>query len=408
MGKAPFDQRCAPCPPGQNTRKPRPACVPDGTGCPRGFFEDKEDVCRTCTTSERYDRMQKRCLGCGPMKVSKGGVAPVCMRCTDGRESWEGRCVCPRGYAGGLMGDCQLCPRGYTWERLESGEGKCRPCGVGFYGTKQRTCKHCEPGTVAPREGMIECEACEDGLRASTLFFEKYPTVMHLVDWERYQRVKEGLEATRSECVRKTNNCPVGTRRVMDSFERFYCEPESCEGKTFETLGVPTGFTSPGTFASFGLQSFDQKVRVCLSCPVGSYLNKGTGRCEKCRNAAVGSISEGGLTTKCKECGKNLFAVFSNDGKRQWCGCVNTAEGPKVRNGVGLMDGQCRRCGKGQVGVWGTEKCTKCGTVGVTGKECRIRCKNGFVGGVGVPCTACPKGQTSFGFAEEGCVPLGG
>ena len=405
---------CSKCKKGENVPNPRPRCIQGGTPCPSGFFETSDGVCRRCRIGERFDSRLEICVKCPPNKVSTGGLDEECRRCTfDRRSDSVFGCVCNDGFETLPSGECRICPAGTRYERSSSDAplGACVKCPPGTYagGEGMRFCKRCPQGYVQPKTGQKACVKCPNGLIASNLEREEYPFTLDRAygDGERFSvsrgllSAEDGAIFARSECVDKKTNCPGRSRRIVDQKGRFYCEPRSCPRNSFE--------------ATVGASGFSKKVKICLSCESGRFLDKKRATCVQCTQ---GRRSGGGVQESCTSC-PGLTQSTHDFSAVEECACYsgNVTTGflslRRDVGAVGIVDGKCRECPRGTFGTLRSAVCVKCpkGQVqtNVGQFECSF-CESGFFSDVegATRCKKCPDGTTTYGLGDAECVQIGG
>ena len=356
-GTAGTSGSCNRCQPGENTSVTgATSCVPDDTPCPSNFFRNFRGICQRCKTSERYNRRKSRCDQCPRNTQSKGGLDTKCVRCPRGEERSNGM---PNDvFSTQLMCTCKL-------GLARTPTGRCERCAPGFFRTDEyyagdltngNSCLTCAAGTFSDRPGSANCRPCPPGSSQPRLGQTKCV------------RCPSGTvpNRLRKECLLPATGCPRGTTRRNFDRLSFGCDgPDISERPPCSTR-----------------QRFVPKTGKCKSCPAES-------------------TSKGGRATKCTRCN----SIIWGDKK---CKCVSGFGDARE-----LIDGVCRTCGFGTIGVPGVEGCTKCpaGTFrgrDLSGDETCELCEAGTFSRLGAArCSTCSAGTNTFDSGAANCVVPG-
>lgn len=206
--------------------------------------------CVPCALGTFYSTNNKTCVSC-PMGTYQSETGQQqCSKCP----SIAGKIGVTSGYGARSAADCkERCPAG---KFLDPESGLCRPCGHGFFQSK---------------EGSFGCELCGLG-----------------------QTTRSAEATSRSEC---RDECVSGMQLGADG----RCEP--CPRGTYRSQGVqaacqscPLGRTTPKVGAS--------SVEECSLpvCSPGTYLNGTMNMCVECKKGFYQSESQ---QTSCTPCPPN-------------------------------------------------------------------------------------------------------
>lgn len=217
--------------------------------CPIGQVVMVPD-CVPCALGTFYSTNNKTCVSC-PMGTYQSETGQQqCSKCP----SIAGKIGVTSGYGARSAADCkERCPAG---KFLDAESGLCRPCGHGFFQSK---------------EGSFSCELCGLG-----------------------QTTRSAEATSRSEC---RDECVSGMQLGADG----RCEP--CPRGTYRSQGVqaacqscPLGRTTPKVGAS--------SVEECSLpvCSPGTYLNGTMNMCVECKKGFYQSESQ---QTSCTPCPPN-------------------------------------------------------------------------------------------------------
>lgn len=170
-------------------------CVDEDTGCigglglkrnegmfngncfqPRCKAGSKAELCRKCSTQERYVPSAKVCKLCPDNALSKGGLSTKCNPCpknsfVDGSDTLILRCSCSIGF-GKVGAKCVRCPAGTLSVEDATGQKICRKCAPGTFSSKagqeiplSTSCFPCPTNTIALQAGSTACTPCPNGSR---------------------------------------------------------------------------------------------------------------------------------------------------------------------------------------------------------------------------------------------------
>lgn len=388
---------CRPCPSGFNTDiTGAEKCFPDDTPCPDNFFRAASGACMRCDKSQGYNAKKKICEPCKKNFGSDGGLDSQCKRCVAPKVSglFGAGCQCGEGSIRTLEGGCEICPAGTSTEVQPN---SCLPCRPGSFSASpgSAACTLCPSGFVQPEPGQSKCVRCPKGLLAR--------------QWRRFTGLRFNAEFDENRCVEPQSLCPPDYKRVNDvDGLRIACNPPSCPQGTFKVVQKASskdcGFFCP-----------TEDVIYCETCPKTHRYDSKLNTCVVCQQ---NEVSNGGLTTECRKCGKGEIEV---NGK---CACrslmsvkVSERQGITWRGWLysrGLIDGRCQVCPPGTSGIEYEGVCRPCsaGTFqSEKGSYLCIECAEGTFSQSGATkCEPCPRGTTSFSIAGVGssnCVRPG-
>lgn len=326
------------------------------------------------------------CTACPEGTVSEGGFRP-CLGCTPGSglNFNTGRCApCSRGYYNDRLissAECKICPYGTTSGTGATTIEECKPCPPGqgpvsdiSGGGNPLICEPCPGYSYNPGDTLI-CLRCPPG------------------------RIT-GFKTGQTACMK----CGQGMKL---KFKRntIVCEP--CpDGYT--TMGPGSAFCTPIGATRCPKSTRTDKFGSCIQCGPQQRFNK---RKRKCVMCPLGSVSQGGTTTKCTVCSGGSRP----DPIRNRCVCNEgfkmNAAGRCVPCPAGTFgqDGVCEKCYGGLFNdKKGKTSCRICplgmaSGLGEGASEC-FKCPNGLITGIGFnplysglcvePKTGCPPGWT--------------
>lgn len=341
---------CSKCPIGTYRASQTPfmkgmGCAP----CPAGTFQPNlgvpgRSLCRPCypgTFSARPGAT--KCTPCPGRTVSLFS-ATKCSKCAPGtrpRLFGTGCTRCPRGtYSNAVVNQgCKLCPPGtMTKDPGAKSISACRPCPPGNVSSR---CSPCLLNQYRP-VGTSACKPCPHGT------------------------VSGHGSTSIADCVK----CRMGTARSPSGY---YCE--KC--RRGRVTNGPGAIMCKPADKPCPLDHFKNSHGDCHQCEVGFILNVKTLKCEICPD---GTVSKGGLETKCERC---MGTMVPREGFPDKCLCPP---------GQFPAAGGCRKCRPGTA-TWVSS---------IYGPVC-TPCRRGWFAdkpGMAV-CKICPLGLVSF---EEGAA----
>lgn len=346
-----------------------------------------------------------KCVDCPPGTYRQLRGMNVCRPCSRGRYnplSGIGSSTlcrrCPAGTFASKLGSsaCLPCPKGTV---SNAGATRCVACGSGSYLLFNR-CRECDAGTYTSRSDTVEfCDKCPTGSSP-----EGAKSVAECKPCPRGTRPTVG---GCSPCGRGAftlgdvcMSCPPGSFSAFKATECTLCPQGKITNRIFQEncRPCPPGFTTNGPGASqckpIGVSkcpkgSFKKRNGDCETCMEGYFRDLKTRTCKKC---PPGSVSKGGLRTKCDRCPPGQTTMLF-DGLNCFCpqGLFRSKKGT------------CEKCPPGTGGnfanVPGKSGCIECEPGTFTDKPGSTKCKPCPVGTISGErarkCTPCPQGTTS-------------
>lgn len=382
-GQVLFKGDCV-CPPGTYGEASCLECPP-GSFNP-GFGARDEDFCRPCLENTFQDKSGKaQCSPC-PLGKNAGRGFTTCHACGPGSS------VNPRGGGGGMgcipcsegtySNDtsnliCEQCPWPQTGPSGSDSIAKCFGCPPGQFG---RSCQLCNDGTFKSgtaglcltcpsgtfsRDGASKCKPCRAG---------RYPLFGRVGKYIRW-------------------HCAL-------------CPPRTTSAKASDVCRI-TGESCPPRY-------FENRHGGCQTCKEGFFFQVRKRRCERC---PIGSVSRGGMQTRCEFCTDGLEPdsnnrlcrcpegySFGEDGKCEPCpaGWRSNSISNIIRPGI-LLDG-CIPCFAGSFSNKpGQARCELCPFPLVAPNEGATSCEPCPVGAV--PDTSTLDERETCVSLQTGCAP---
>ena len=267
-----FISGCTPCPKGTfNPFSGAPdedVCRP----CPLNTFQPNTGAtdCKPCPSGTKAYRGYTKCFTCGP-GTALNRRQQGCVKCDKGF------------YQNMTVGtSCDPCPDGTSSRRGARSISECFLCPPGSYGYGQG-CDLCRRGYFKPgREG--DCERCPPG-------------------------------STSSEGAIKCRSCPAGTFSTYGTVRRFFAY--TCEKCPPGTISQKASDICRKEGAPCPPRHFENRLGGCQTCEIGFMFDPKNRKCVRC---PPGSVSRGGMQTKCNVCPKGQ--VPDNPRSPRICRCA--------------------------------------------------------------------------------------